>query len=157
MSEVLQQNDEKTALPEIIKFGDDEYTVLFPDLIRPLSQREYQALKNSIRKHGIKAPVVIDKDGGILDGANRARIAAELKSQTLSTRVVDIAEWEKKRELALSLNIDRRSLSQAERQALVDARRQRVRKSRDQGKSLRTIAEEEGSVTFRSRKTWKPI
>jgi ParB-like chromosome segregation protein Spo0J len=129
---------------ETIAIGETTYTILFPDLVRPLSKREYQDLKESIDKYGIKIPVAIDEDNGILDGANRTRIAAELGLPVIPTRIVECANTEEKRQLALSLNIDRRHLSPEERRQIVEARRQRVQEKRAAGKSLRAIAEEEG-------------
>lgn len=43
-----------------------------------LSPEEYAALKEDIAEHGILYPVIVDQHGRILDGHNRAAIAAEL-------------------------------------------------------------------------------
>lgn len=85
------------TLPESFVFGKKTYRVLFPALLRPLTPREYQDLKNSIRKHGLKSPVLVDEEGGILDGANRARIAAELRFPVLLVRVIGNFSEQKKR------------------------------------------------------------
>jgi ParB-like chromosome segregation protein Spo0J len=129
---------------ETINIGEKTYSLLFPDLVRPLTNREYQDLKDSIAKHHIRNPVLIDEDNGIIDGANRTRIAAELGLPVIPTRIAECANEEEKRELALSLNLDRRHLSPEERAKLVGERRQRVKKARLAGKSLRAIAGEEG-------------
>lgn len=151
-----QTQAESTTKPEIITIGDKTYTVLFPDLVRPLTERERADLKNSILTYGIKNEVVIDKDNGIIDGANRTRIAAELDLPVLPTRMVELSSEEDKRRLALSLNLDRRHLTPEERARLVEARRQRVQKGRCQGKSLRTLADEEGVSHEQIRKDLQP-
>jgi hypothetical protein len=129
---------------ETITIGEATFTVLFPDLMRPLTERERQELKSSIENYGVKQEVVVDESDGIIDGINRARIVAELGHPTIPTRKVDGLNEEGKRWLCLSLNIARRHLTEEERQQLVEARRQRVKKARKARKSLRTIADEEG-------------
>lgn len=129
---------------ETIKIGETTFTVLFPDLVRPLTESERQELKNSIEKYGVKQEVIVDASDGIIDGIHRVRIVAELGYPTIPTRMVDGLNEEQKRLLCVSLNVARRHLTEQERQQLVEARRQRVKKARRAGKSLRTIADEEG-------------
>ncbi|MHB1422134.1 MAG: ParB N-terminal domain-containing protein [Gemmataceae bacterium] len=129
---------------ETITIGDTTYTILFPDLLRPLSGQEREDLKDSILNYGINVAVVIDESNGIIDGANRTRIVAELGLPVLLTRKVEGLSAEDKRRLALSLNLDRRHLSKEDRAQLVEARRLRVQEARAAAKSLRTIAQEEG-------------
>src|SRR5690348_8184552 len=141
-----------TSQRKTITIGETEYTVLFPDLMRPLTDRERQDLKESIEKRGIMNPVAIDEHNGIIDGENRALVAAELEFPVIPTRIVECANDEEKRQLALSLNVDRRHLSSEERQQMVKVRRQRVQKARQEGKSLRVIAEVEGVSEKQVRK-----
>src|SRR5690242_21675338 len=109
---------------ETIKIGETTFTVLFPDLVRPLTEGERQELKKSIEKYGVKQEVVVDESDGIIDGANRARIVAELGYLTIPTRTVDGLDEEEKRWLCISLNVARRHLTEQERQQLAQARRQ---------------------------------
>jgi ParB-like chromosome segregation protein Spo0J len=51
-----------------------EYEALLPKL----PKEEYEALKESIRKEGQHYPIVVNKDGIILDGHHRYRICGEL-------------------------------------------------------------------------------
>jgi hypothetical protein len=103
------------------------YTVLFPDLLRPLGAAEVEDLTASIRKNGVLVPVVVDEDNGIVDGINRLTIASELEApgavpfdirKSLSTKA--------KRDLALSLNLHRRHLTGDELRRLRQERVQRV-------------------------------
>ncbi len=127
-----------------ITIGDEQYTVLFPNLVRPLTPQERADLKASIEKYGVKTPVVVDEENGIIDGANRAQIATELGLCDLPTRTAAGLTDDEKRELAISLNADRRQLTPEDLSALRQERVKRVRTAREEGKSLRTIAADEG-------------
>ncbi len=88
-------------------------------LFDPLSEAEYQALKESIRERGILVPVELDDCGNILDGHHRIKAWGELKSDGLSLpdypRIIrkfqDDAE---KRNHIRTLNIVRRHLTTAQ-------------------------------------------
>lgn len=105
----------------------------FSDLLPPLSSEEYASLKADIAERGVLVPIEVDEDGAILDGAHRARAAAEL-GLAPPPRIVrhDLSE-EAKRAHAIALNVHRRQLGPAERQALVS-------RLREMGQSTRTIA-----------------
>jgi ParB-like chromosome segregation protein Spo0J len=132
-----------------ITYQGKTYTVLFPDLLRPLSAAEYEGLKEDIRKNGIKVPVILDQNFGIIDGIHRLTAASELgdvgyfdechygNGERYRTR-------EEQRQLALSLNLYRRHLSAAELQEARQQRVERVAAGRRQGKSQRRLAQEEG-------------
>ena len=53
---------------------NEEYGKLLP----PLSREEYEALKASIRERGLLLPIVVNRDGVILDGHHRYRACLEL-------------------------------------------------------------------------------
>jgi ParB-like chromosome segregation protein Spo0J len=135
-----------TVLQELptVKIGKRTLTILFPDLVRPLTDRERQDLKNSIKANGVEVPIVVDERDGIIDGGNRAQIAAELGLPNVPTVVRKGLFLEDKRDLALRLNVNRRHLSASERDRLKKDRKARVKEARRQGKSLRSIAEQEG-------------
>src|SRR5690606_31976837 len=102
-----------------------------------LSADEYEALKADIALRGVQVPVEYDEDGNILDGYHRVRACQEL----------GITDWpkvfrrglteEQKIEHALALNLHRRHLTREQRRELVVRLRQ-------QGWSLRRIAERLG-------------
>jgi hypothetical protein len=73
----MNSNDSKKPL-STVRIGKDTFTILFPDLLRPLTEQERRELKDSIRKHGVRVPLIVDEHKGIIDGANRATIVAEL-------------------------------------------------------------------------------
>ena len=92
--------------------------VLF-QFMPPLLPSEYASLTESIRQHGIQVPVLVDENGAIIDGHHRDMIAAELGidcPRDVRTGLSDSV----KRTLAISLNKDRRHLTRAQVQALVE-------------------------------------
>jgi hypothetical protein len=127
-----------------ITLGGKEYTVLFPKLFPSLTAEERAGLEDDIRKNGVLVPVVIDEDDGIIDGINRLEIAAKLGLDEVPLDVREGLTSDQKEDLAVSLNEHRRHLTAADRKRLREARVEREAEGRRQGKSLRTIAEEEG-------------
>jgi hypothetical protein len=101
-------------------------------------------LRESIRLNGVITPVVVDESGGVIDGINRLRLAAELGLATVPVEVRPGLAHETKIKLAYSLNEDRRQLDAAALKKLRGQRVARVAEARRRGMSTRTIAEQEG-------------
>jgi ParB-like chromosome segregation protein Spo0J len=53
---------------------NQEYASLVPQL----STEEYESLKQSIKENGLWVPIVVNKDGVILDGHHRYKACQEL-------------------------------------------------------------------------------
>ena len=128
---------------EVIKIGKREFKVLFPHLLREYQERELVALRKSIRLRGVEVAIVVDEDGGVIDGINRLRTAAELKLANVPTDVRVGLSDEQKLKLCYELNDARRHMSAADREE-VKARVERVAAMQKEGKSQREIAEAEG-------------
>lgn len=112
------------------------YQLPFADLFRPLTAAERGRLEASISLHGVKHPVLTfdSKVWGarcVLDGANRLGIAADIGAEVPFTDLGVLSEATA-RELAVSLNADRRHLSPDEQAAARAARVERVAESRKQ-------------------------
>lgn len=100
---------------------------LYPDL-EPAVEA---ALRSSIKRWGVIYPIVTDQAGRIIDGHHRSRIARELGLRPrIETRRV--RNEEEARELARTLNEDRRHIP-------ADQRREVVADLREEGHSLRAI------------------
>ena len=84
----------------------------------PLSEEEYAALRADIAERGVIVPVVVDQDGNVIDGHHRWRIAAELGIDC-PTEVRQVASDEEAREVALMLNLARRHLSREQKRDLI--------------------------------------
>jgi len=91
-----------------------------------------EALTESIRRWGVVVPIVIDQHGQIIDGHHRKQIADELDVD-VDIVVREVADEDESRQLALTLNTDRRQMD-------TEQRREIVAHLREQGHSLRAIA-----------------
>jgi transposase len=127
------------------RVGKHTFHILFPDLLRPLSKAEEGRLRKSIRKDKVHVPVVVDEDGGVIDGSNRVRLAAEVGLVHIPVDVRKGLTSEQKVELAHLLNDTRRHLSARDREAAEKELVRRMTDLRSRGKSEREIAEETGA------------
>ncbi len=127
-----------------VRVGKKVFAVLFPDLLRPLTESERTALKKEIKARGVIVPIVVDEDGGIIDGINRATLAAEVGLVGIPTVVRRDMSLQQKHDLALALNDARRHLTPADRKKVKEQRKERVAEKRAGGKTLEQIAQEEG-------------
>jgi DNA modification methylase len=137
-----------------IEIGDTTFTVLFPDLVRPLTEEERLTLRQSIEENGIQCHIVIDESNGIIDGINRLTLADSLgiPLADIPLSVREGLSLQQKRELALELNTARRMLSREEVKAARQQRVQRVAELRAEGKKTREIAEEVGVSQMQVRR-----
>lgn len=89
------------------------------------------ALRASIERFGVLVPITVDQHGNLLDGHHRKRIAEELK-----VPFDRLKRWceddDERREIARTLNADRRQLSEEQRREVAADLRQ-------QGHSYRAI------------------
>lgn len=114
-------------------------------LLPDLSTEEFSALKADIATHGVRVPVVVDAEtGAVLDGHHRTRAVEELRAEGVRvpdypSHVVRLATEDARVEAVLATNLIRRHLTKAQR-------RQLVADLRDQGWSVRRIAEVLGAA-----------
>lgn len=93
-------------------------------LFDALPQHIEDALRASIDRFGVLVPVVRDQHGNTIDGHHRARIADELGVK-YRIDVMRISGEDEAREIARTLNSDRRHLDEEQRRAVVaDLRRE---------------------------------
>jgi hypothetical protein len=86
----------------------------------PLSEEQLDALRADIAAHGVRVPITVDQSGRILDGNNRAAIAAELGIDCPQV-VTEVADDNAAIDIALTLNCARRQLTREQRRELVRA------------------------------------
>lgn len=86
----------------------------------PLSDAEYEALREDIAQNGMRHPILVDEKGKILDGHHRARIASELGFKPERQVLGGLTETEK-RDVAFKMNVARRHLDTAAKRAVVVA------------------------------------
>ncbi|MEO3386036.1 MT-A70 family methyltransferase [Mesorhizobium sp. CAU 1741] len=88
-------------------------------LLPPLSDDEFKALEASIIEHGVLVPVEYDEDGEILDGHHRVAICESLGLVDWPRFVRKGLSELEKRKLARELNVSRRHLTTAQKQAVI--------------------------------------
>src|SRR5690606_9102298 len=98
------------------------------DVLDPATEA---ALRASIKRWGVIVPVVVDQHGQVIDGHHRKRIADEL-GVPCPEQVREVENDEEARQLAVTLNTDRRHLDPEQRRPI-------VADLRAQGHSLRAI------------------
>lgn len=91
------------------------------------------ALRASIERFGVLVPVVRDQHGNVIDGHHRARLADKLGVK-YRVDVMTVADEQEAREIALTLNADRRQLAPEQRAEVAAYLRER-------GHSTTAIAE----------------
>jgi ParB-like chromosome segregation protein Spo0J len=69
-----KEPNELTSLSSINIKIDSEYS----NLVNPLTNLEYDSLKNSIKEDGLHYPIVINSKGEVLDGHHRYKICKDL-------------------------------------------------------------------------------
>ena len=77
---------------------------------------EFQSLCGDIEKHGLRHPILVDRGGTVVDGRNRLRACLETNTDPQFERT-DL-EGRELVGLIVSLNIERRHLSEAQRAML---------------------------------------
>lgn len=88
---------------------------LMPDLL----SWEFEALKESIRQHGVIVPIIKDEHGTIIDGHHRERACRELKIKDIPTITLAGLTEEQKRDHALVLNMVRRKLTRKQMREII--------------------------------------
>lgn len=116
-------------------------------LLPPLSDDEYAALREDIAANGIRVPVDVDEHGQILDGHHRAAIAVELGVEYPTRLVAGLTE-NAKQDHALAVNLQRRTLTREQRRNLIlaELRRTPGRSDRALGRLLGVDGKTVGAV-----------
>ncbi len=89
-------------------------------VLPPLPPQEYAQLRDSIRERGVLQPILITADHVLIDGHERWKAIQELGLTKYPLRVVGNLGDAERKELAIRLNVERRHLSRAERQRLLE-------------------------------------
>lgn len=104
---------EEPTTPQWVSDPAQPYQVM-----RPLTEDEYEALKASIQQHGVSQPVEVDEAGNILDGHNRFAICSELQIVCPIKVVGHLRSDQEKRDYARQINCAKRSPELAEKKRL---------------------------------------
>lgn len=92
-------------------------------LLPPLSDEEYAALKEDIKRRGVAVAIEFDGDGNVLDGHHRLRAWQELQDEDVDVpmydqKVMHFTSEDAKRDYVLALNLKRRHLTPTQKAML---------------------------------------
>jgi hypothetical protein len=105
---------------QTIVVGGKRFRVLFPDLLLPLTAAERAGLRQKMQaSRRVEVAVIVDENNGIIDGINRLTLAAELGITDVPLDVRAGLTLEQKRDLAITVNTERRHLSQEEKREAI--------------------------------------
>ena len=82
----------------------------YSKLVNPLSNTEYEALKNSISNKGLHLPIIVNQDNVILDGHNRLKICQELGIEP-KFEIKEFSDQSQEKEFVIEINLKRRHLN----------------------------------------------
>ncbi len=92
----------------------------YEDCLPPLTPEHLASLRESISQQGIQSPVIVDQNGGVIDGFARLEICDELKIQC--PRIVQQFESDEERiRVRLSLNVARRQLTSKQKRVVIES------------------------------------
>ncbi len=92
----------------------EEYKALIPE------NNQYEELKRAIKDQGFLFPVIVNKNGELLDGYTRLKIARELGITEIPVEVYETIGREEELDIIASLNLKRRHLTKDELVLLID-------------------------------------
>lgn len=90
-------------------------------LLPPLSNEEYEALKADIQERGVQVAVEFDENGAVLDGHHRLRACQELGIEDFPRLVRRGMTEQEKRQHVRAVNLLRRHLGKEQRDTLIEA------------------------------------
>ena len=119
------------------------------DLFPNMTDEEFGKLVDDIRKHGLREPVWMDREGRVIDGKHRvmacALVGVEPTTRVFSGAPADVAAF------AVSVNLTRRHLTQSQRAMVASRLAEMGHESEAQNCALtQTKAAEELAVSRRS-------
>lgn len=86
----------------------------------PLSDHEYEALRQSIKNNAVRSPIIVGEHIALVDGRHRMLIAIELGLVDVPAIFLEGLSAEQERELSISLNAARRQLTRAQKRSIVE-------------------------------------
>ena len=82
----------------------------YSKLVSPLSNQEYEMLKDSIKKDGLHYPIVVNSKGEILDGHHRYKICKELDIP-IKNEIKYFDDPIEEKRFVIDINLKRRQLN----------------------------------------------
>ena len=82
----------------------------YSSLVYPLSDLEYETLKNSIKEDGLHYPITVNEKGEVLDGHHRYKISKEL-DLPISHEIKYFKDLIEEKKFVIDINLKRRQLN----------------------------------------------
>lgn len=95
-------------------------------LMSDLPSWEFNALKESIRQHGVLVPIIKDENGVIIDGHHRSKVCDELGITNVPTITLAGLTDEQKRDCSLILNLVRRKITRKQLRQIISTELRRT-------------------------------
>lgn len=86
----------------------------------PLSDHEYEALRQSIKLNGVRSPIIVGEHIACVDGRHRMLISIELGLTDVPAIFLDNLSAEQERELSIGLNAARRQLTRQQKRSIIE-------------------------------------
>ncbi len=81
------------------------------DFIPRPNAKDRRRLKESIRRNGVEIPLILNRDGFIMDGHTRYEICQELGITDIPTEIKEFSDEESERKFVIMTNLSRRHLN----------------------------------------------
>jgi N6-adenosine-specific RNA methylase IME4/ParB-like chromosome segregation protein Spo0J len=98
-----------------IKISEIQINLEYEALVPRVTAEEYQTMKESIKLHGIREPIVINPQKIIIDGHTRFQIAKELALKEVPYREEQYESLYAEKMTVIELNLHRRQLNTAQK------------------------------------------
>ena len=118
--------------------GDDMEKVKY-QLLPPLSQDEYESLKEDVAKMGVLVPIEFDEEGEVLDGHHRIQACRELGITEYPRVIREFKNEEEKRAHVWAVNIARRQLSSEQLKSIRNEQKKLAVEMRKNGLSQEAV------------------
>jgi ParB-like chromosome segregation protein Spo0J len=139
----------------------------YSSLVYPLSDLEYETLKNSIKEDGLHYPITVNEKGEVLDGHHRYKISKEL-DLPISHEIKYFKDLIEEKKFVIDINLKRRHLNNFQKAELAyklveieseKARLRQLSKLKDVKENLPLSSSEDNGekgrvVDIVSKKTW---
>jgi ParB-like chromosome segregation protein Spo0J len=91
----------------------------YSNLVHPLSNLEYESLKNSIKKDGLHYPIIVNLKVEILDGHHRYTIAKELEIIPIKYEIKNFEDPIAEKGFVIDINLKRRQFNDFQKYELI--------------------------------------
>ena len=106
----------------------------------PLSEAEYQELRDSIQAVGIQVPIIVGVKGEIIDGEHRVRACRELGITDIPRLVRTFASEAERTAFIIQVNLARRHLSPEQTGEVRQKQHELARQLREEGRTQQEVA-----------------